>query len=64
MKIFIAIVLSVVLAGCGFDGSVRYPCQAFENWEKPECNPPQCEATGVCTKDLIPLEVFEEADNG
>lgn len=49
-----------VLTGCGYDGSVRYPCQEFENWEKPECVPPQCEATGVCTKDLLPPEVFEE----
>lgn len=31
----------------------RYPCQDPENWELPECNPPICEATGACTKDLI-----------
>ncbi len=52
-----------LLAGCGYDGVMRYPCQSFENWEKPECNPPQCESTGVCTKDLLPPEVFEEIPN-
>lgn len=31
----------------------RYPCQDPENWELLECNPPICEATGACTKDLI-----------
>jgi hypothetical protein len=33
---------------------VRYPCQEFENWQNAECNPPQCEALGLCTKDLLP----------
>ena len=45
-----------------YDGTVRYPCQEFENWEKPECNPPQCEATGTCTKDLLPPEVFTDGE--
>ena len=53
----------VFLTGCGYDGYVRYPCQQFENWEKPECNPPQCEATGVCTKDLLPDDVLEGETN-
>ena len=56
----LALFISAFVGGCGYDGSVRYPCQEFKNWEKPECNPPQCEATGVCTKDLLPPEVFEE----
>ncbi len=30
-----------------------------ENWEKPECNPPQCLPTGTCTKDILP-GVFDE----
>ena len=59
-KIMFLVMTLTVLTGCGYDGSVRYPCQQFENWEKPECVPPQCEATGVCTKDLLPPEVFEE----
>jgi hypothetical protein len=41
---------------------MRYPCQEFENWEKPECNPPQCLAVGQCTKDLIPESVEESND--
>jgi hypothetical protein len=50
------IVGTLLLSGCGYDGWVRYECQEYENWTKPECNPPQCEATGVCTKDLITID--------
>ena len=64
-KLILALTLfALPLSGCGYDGYVRYPCQDFENWDKPECNPPRCEATGVCTKDLLPdmqeQEVIEE----
>jgi hypothetical protein len=53
--LMISIVFSAsVLSSCGYQGWVRYPCQEFENWEKPECNPPQCLPTGTCTKDIIP----------
>ncbi len=48
------ILLTLLLSGCGYQGWVRYPCQEYENWQKPECNPPQCEAIGQCTKDLLP----------
>ena len=51
-----------LLTSCGYQGWMRYPCQEFENWEKPECNPPQCLAVGQCTKDLIPDSV--EVSNG
>ena len=44
----------MTLTSCGYQGWTRYPCQEFKNWEKPECNPPQCEALGLCTKDLLP----------
>jgi len=44
---------TMLLSGCGYQGWVRYPCQEFENWEKPECQPPQCEPLGLCTKDLF-----------
>ena len=43
-----------LLTSCGYQGWMRYPCQEFENWEKPECNPPECIAYGQCTKDLLP----------
>jgi hypothetical protein len=47
------IVGTMLLSGCGYQGWVRYPCQEFENWEKAECQPPQCEPLGLCTKDLF-----------
>jgi predicted small lipoprotein YifL len=49
----LAVILSLSLAGCGYQGWVRYPCQLYENWEKPECMKPQCKVTGTCTEDLI-----------
>ena len=49
----LAVILALSLAGCGYQGWVRYPCQLHENWEKPECIKPQCEVTGTCTEDLI-----------
>jgi len=55
------ILLTTLLSGCGYQGWVRYPCQEYENWQKAECKPPQCEAIGQCTKDLLP-EV--ETNNG
>jgi predicted small lipoprotein YifL len=51
-----------LLTGCGYQGWMRYPCQEFENWKNPECNPPQCLAVGQCTKDLIPESVEESND--
>ena len=58
LRKFTASLLIVVslnlLTGCGYQGWMRYPCQEFENWEAPECNPPQCLATGQCTKDMLP----------
>jgi len=50
----ITLCLCLMLTGCGYDGWVRYPCQEPKNWETAECNPPICEATGTCTKDLLP----------
>lgn len=52
-KIAIATAILLSLTSCGYSGWTRYPCQEFENWKKPECNPPQCNAQGICTKDLI-----------
>ena len=49
----LALILSLSLAGCGYQGWVRYPCQEFENWESPECQKPQCKVTGTCTEDVI-----------
>ena len=62
MKFILCLLTAITLSSCAYDGTVRYPCQEFENWEKPECNPPQCEATGTCTKDLLPPEVFTDGE--
>lgn len=49
----IIFITTLILAGCGYDGSFRYECQDPQHWEKIECNPPVCEASGTCTQDLI-----------
>lgn len=46
-------VVMLSLTSCGYDGHYRYPCQDPANWEAAECNPPICEATGTCTKDIV-----------
>ena len=45
------VIAAVALIGCG--DSFRYPCQDPDNFDKPSCNPPVCEASGTCTKYLI-----------
>ena len=53
LRIALATGLLLGLSGCGqYQGWTRYECQEFENWQKPECNPPQCKALGVCTEDI------------
>lgn len=51
---------SLLLAGCGYDGSYRYECQDPENWEAEECNPPMCKVDGACSKDLIGFDWEKE----
>lgn len=42
------------LTSCGqYQGWTRYDCQLYENWKKPECNPPQCKVQGICTEDIL-----------
>ena len=65
----IALLSSVMLSltGCGYSGFYRYPCQDPANWEKAECNPPICEASQTCTKDVIkitPTTPEQEITNG
>lgn len=59
MKFIVCLLLVSNLSACGYQGYTRYPCQEYKNWEKPECNPPECEAISQCTKDLLP-EVFND----
>ncbi len=67
MKKLIAIALSgllmLLLSGCSVpQDRYRYPCQDPANWKNAECNPPICESSGTCTKDLV--EGYEEVQNG
>lgn len=52
--------LGVMLSGCGYDGHYRYSCQDSANWDKAECNPPVCETSGTCSKDLVGKTVWDE----
>lgn len=61
MKKLIGIaLLGLILSGCGYDGSYRYPCQDPANWEKAECNPPICEVDGTCSKDIVGQKAWDE----
>ena len=53
-KFIACCLIALSLTGCSYQGWTRYPCQEYDNWNKAECNPPQCEAIGQCTKDLLP----------
>lgn len=54
------ILISVLaLAGC-LEDRYRYNCQDPASHNKAECNPPACEASGICTKYLIKGETSEE----
>ena len=56
--------LALVLTSCGYDGHYRYPCQDSANWDAKECNPPVCETTGTCTKDIIGQDAWDKYKNG
>ena len=49
------LVLPLTLAFLGGD-RFRYPCQDPMNWEKDECKPPICTATGTCPDMLVKPE--------
>jgi hypothetical protein len=54
--VILAVLLTTSLSSCSNPEGLnryRYPCQDPVNWEKAECNPPVCEATGTCTKDIL-----------
>jgi predicted small lipoprotein YifL len=55
-----SLMLAVTLTSCGYQGGYRYPCQDPANWEKAECNPPVCNATGTCSKDIVGEETWAE----
>lgn len=51
MKSLLVVFIFATLIGC--EDRYRYPCQDPENWNKPECNKPDCFASGDCTDFLI-----------
>ena len=55
-----SLTLTLTLTGCNFDGVYRYDCQDPENWGNAECNPPICDATGTCSKDIVGEEIWAE----
>jgi hypothetical protein len=55
-----SLMLAVTLTSCGFQGSYRYSCQDPANWELAECNPPICEPSGTCSRDLVGKTVWDE----
>ena len=59
-KLIASLACLMLLTSCGYQGGYRYPCQDPANWEKAECNPPICESTGTCSRDLVGQEVWDE----
>lgn len=54
----LAVGVALILAGCGYDGSYRYPCQDPENWGSKDCVPPACLVDGACTEDLLGFDPY------
>jgi hypothetical protein len=55
-KLVVISMCAFLLTGCGkydFKEVYRYSCQDPANWETPDCQPPNCEAFGICTKDVM-----------
>jgi hypothetical protein len=50
--------LLLMLAAC--HDSYRYPCQDPDNWGKKICEPPACESSGTCTKDVVTKEIYDK----
>jgi hypothetical protein len=63
-SILLSCILILSLSGCGYSGFYRYPCQDPANWEAKECNPPVCEPSGTCSRDLVGKTVWDEYQNG
>lgn len=55
-----SLILTITLTSCGYDGSYRYECQDPANWDNSECNPPICETSGTCSRDLVGKTIWDE----
>jgi len=55
--------IALAIAGCSYDGSYRYDCQNPEVFSDrkahPECHRPLCEASGICTEDILGVEIYK-----
>jgi hypothetical protein len=64
LSLFLAISTSVLLTSCGMlENKYRYPCHDPANWYNKECNPPICQADGLCTKDILGFDPVEGGVN-
>ena len=64
LRIFLSCILVLGLSSCNYDGGYRYECQDPANWKLKECNPPICEASGTCSRDLVGKAVWDDYQNG
>jgi len=51
----VALVVGIVFVFFAND-VYRYPCQDPANWSTPDCEPPVCTASGICTSNLITMD--------
>lgn len=55
--------IALAMAGCSFDGSYRYECQDpkifSDRQAHPECHKPLCEASGICSEDILGAEIYK-----
>lgn len=56
------LLLLLVFSGCTQKPIVRYECKNFENWARPECNPPLCLKNRICTYDLYPKQFWNKIE--
>jgi uncharacterized lipoprotein YehR (DUF1307 family) len=66
-SLLVVSLLALSLTGCDSLNRYRYECQDPKNWKLSECNPPECEASQTCTKDVIkitPTTPEQEITNG
>ena len=57
LSLLAVIAASLALSSCGkydFKEIYRYPCQDPANFGTPDCEPPACKASGMCTSDVLP----------
>jgi len=58
-----SLMLAITITSCSYDGAYRYSCQDPANWETAECNPPICEATATCSKDIVGEKIWNDYQN-